>query len=113
MAERQTGMKPITFKWVWSYKFDDDGNLIRFKARLCARGDLQKKRGYNLDTRAVTLSFKSFRFMASIIAAYDLDTRQFDAEPISRRNINNIPQKSKHPRTNRHHQLQLHHQHLP
>ncbi|GME50489.1 Reverse transcriptase RNA-dependent DNA polymerase [Neofusicoccum parvum] len=26
---------------VYTYKFDEKGNLIKFKARICVRGDLQ------------------------------------------------------------------------
>lgn len=28
--------------WVFKYKFDNDGYLLKYKARLCVRGDLQK-----------------------------------------------------------------------
>ena len=27
--------------WVFKYKLDQDGYLLKYKARLCARGDLQ------------------------------------------------------------------------
>ena len=32
----------IPLKWVWKYKFDEDGYLTKHKARLCVRGDLEK-----------------------------------------------------------------------
>jgi hypothetical protein len=39
--------------WVFTYKFDEDRYLYRFKARLVVRGDLQQPYA---DTYAATLS---------------------------------------------------------
>ena len=33
--------KLLPLMWRFKYKFDSDGYLQKFKARLCARGDLQ------------------------------------------------------------------------
>ena len=32
--------RQLPLKWVFKYKFDTDGYLVKFKARLCVRGDL-------------------------------------------------------------------------
>jgi hypothetical protein len=32
---------PLPLIWIFKYKFDTDGYLSQFKARLCVRGDLQ------------------------------------------------------------------------
>jgi hypothetical protein len=32
---------PLPLLWVFKYKFDTDGYLDKFKARICVRGDLQ------------------------------------------------------------------------
>ena len=40
-VKQTTNMKPIPLRWVFTYKFDEAGYLLKFKARLCARGDLQ------------------------------------------------------------------------
>ncbi|KAM4058357.1 reverse transcriptase (RNA-dependent DNA polymerase) [Hirsutella rhossiliensis] len=66
---------PLT--WVFKYKFDKHGFLIKFKARLCVRGDLQKLG--DKDTYAATLAGKSFRVLMAITAKFDLESRQLDA----------------------------------
>lgn len=67
---------PLPVTWVLKYKFDSEGLLEKFKARLCARGDLQAT---EMDTYAATLAAKIFRLFCAIIAALDLETEQLDA----------------------------------
>src|ERR1700726_3663337 len=67
---------PLPLLWVFKYKFDSDGYLTKFKARLCARGDLQPTIE---DTYAATLAAQTFRAMMAIVAAFDLEMRQYDA----------------------------------
>ena len=66
----------LPLMWVLSYKFDQDGYLARHKARLVARGDLEFNQD---DTYASTLAAQTFRAMASIAAAFDLEIKQYDA----------------------------------
>ena len=66
----------IPTTWVFKYKFDDQGFLTKYKARLCARGDLQKT---DRDTYAATLAARIFRVLMALVCAFDLDTRQYDA----------------------------------
>jgi hypothetical protein len=54
---------------VFKYKFNTDGYLEKFKARLCARDDLQST---DQDTYAATLTAKTFRALMIISAAFDL-----------------------------------------
>ena len=68
--------KPIPTTWVFKYKLDDKGYLTKYKARLCARGDLQHT---EQDTFAATLAARVFRTLLAIVAAFDLETRQYDA----------------------------------
>ena len=70
------GKTPIPTRWVFKYKFDDQGYFLKYRARLCARGDLQHT---ETDTYAATLASRTFRALAAIIAAFDLKTRQYDA----------------------------------
>lgn len=65
----------IPLIWIFSYKFDSEGILTKFKARLCARGDLQLT---DEDTYAATLASQSFRALMAITAAHDLEIRQYD-----------------------------------
>jgi hypothetical protein len=66
----------IPLTWVFKYKFDIDGYLEKFKARLCVRGDLQST---DQDTYAATLAAKTFRALMAISAAFDLEIWQYDA----------------------------------
>ena len=67
---QQAGKKPIPTMWVFKYKFDESGYLLKHKVRLVARGDRQYT---ETDTFAATLAARIFR------ALMDLETRQFDA----------------------------------
>ncbi|KAI0991129.1 hypothetical protein K3495_g17058, partial [Podosphaera aphanis] len=69
------GAEKIPVIWIFSYKFDSEGILTKFKARLCARGDLQITEE---ETYAATLASQSFRAMMAITAAHDLEIRQYD-----------------------------------
>jgi len=64
--------------WVFTYKFDTDGYLRKYKARICVRGDLQPQSNLH-DTYAATLAAKTFRLLMAIIAYFDLETVQLDA----------------------------------
>jgi hypothetical protein len=68
-------IKPLPLKWVFKYKFDSDGFLIGYKARICVRGDLQTTME---ETTATTLAARVFRFLIAIIAAFGLEMRQYD-----------------------------------
>ena len=63
--------------WVFSYKFDSNGYLLKYKARVCVRGDLQ--RHLLKDTYAATLAAKVFRTLMAILAVFNLETIQLDA----------------------------------
>lgn len=70
-----SGITPIPTTWVFKYKFDEEGYLLKYKARLCARGDKQET---EQETYAATLATRIFRALMAIVAAFDLETRQFD-----------------------------------
>lgn len=67
---------PIPTTWVFKYKFDNQGFLTKYKARLCARGDLQHT---TQDTFAATVAARIFRVLMAIVAAFDWETSQYDA----------------------------------
>jgi hypothetical protein len=77
VEESSTQIKPLPLKWVFTYKFDTDGYLERYKARICVRGDLQPPN--NRDNYAATLAAKVFRALMAIVAYFDLDAEQWDA----------------------------------
>lgn len=71
-AERST----VFMTWAFKYKFDDQDYLTKFKARFCVRGDLQQT---DKNTYAATLEARIFRSLMSIVNAFDLKIRQYDA----------------------------------
>jgi len=78
MGEREDakGKQVIPLMWVFTYKFDNAGYLLKFKARICVRGDLQSTQE---DTYAATLALKTFRALMAIAAFFDLEIWQADA----------------------------------
>ena len=70
------GHKVLDSKWVFTYKFDEQGKLVKFKARIVARGDQQPE--HELPTRATTLAVAAFRLLLAIVAYFDLELVQFD-----------------------------------
>ncbi|CBF74296.1 uncharacterized protein ANIA_04289 [Aspergillus nidulans FGSC A4] len=63
--------------WIFTYKFDENGNYLKAKARICVRGDLQARSAE--ENRAGTASARAFRSLMALVAAFDLDTDQKDA----------------------------------
>ena len=58
--------------WVFTNKFNKNGFFTNFKAKLIAKGDLYKLKE---ETYAITLIAQTFRAIAALIAAFDLETR--------------------------------------
>ena len=67
---------PIPLGWVFTYKFDEDGYLVRFKARLVVRGNQQPYTGK--DTYASTLAARTLRVLLALMAKFGLEAMQFD-----------------------------------
>jgi hypothetical protein len=62
---------------VFTYKFDRQGFLQKFKARICVRGDLQPLS--EKEIYAVILAGRSFRMLIALAARWNLKIRQLDA----------------------------------
>jgi len=73
-----TGRQLLDCMWVYVYKFDKHGWLVKCKARLVVRGDQQAKSVYE-STYASTLAGRSFRTLMAIAARFDLELIQYDA----------------------------------
>jgi hypothetical protein len=65
----------VPLMWVFTYKFDEDGYLLKYKARLVVRGDLQEQYG---DTYATTLAARLFRALMALACAFNLKAMQYD-----------------------------------
>ncbi|KAJ6103817.1 hypothetical protein N7486_004039 [Penicillium sp. IBT 16267x] len=74
---KDRAIQVLPLMWVYAYKFDQDGFLIKCKARICVRGDLQTISAE--EKRAATLAARTARTLFALCAAYDLDLRQRDA----------------------------------
>jgi hypothetical protein len=61
--------------WAFTYKFDEDGYLFKYKARLVVCGDLQEQYG---DTYAATLVARLFRALGALACAFNLKAKQYD-----------------------------------
>ena len=72
----ETDDTPLLVMWLFTYKFDEDGYLLKHKARIVARGDLQT---LEEETYAATLAAQTFRAVMALTAGFDLETRQYDA----------------------------------
>ena len=60
------GKKPISYKWVYRVKYNSDGTLQRYKARLVIRGDHQVERlDYN-ETFAPVAKMSSVRCFLTV-----------------------------------------------
>lgn len=69
--------KVLPLIWVFTYKLDANGFLIKAKARICVRGDLQM---LNAEEKySATLAAKTGRLIFALVAGFDLESRQLDA----------------------------------
>lgn len=64
--------------WVYTYKLEKAGFLIKCKARLVVRGD-QQLIASTEETYAATLAGRSFRTLVSIVTRFELELVQYDA----------------------------------
>ncbi|KXL49222.1 MAG: hypothetical protein FE78DRAFT_28434 [Acidomyces sp. 'richmondensis'] len=74
-----SGASLVKGKWVFGIKKDVDSNPVRFKARWVARGFTQKQGVDYDDTYASVTKPSTVRVLLSIVAAYDMECKQFDA----------------------------------
>jgi uncharacterized membrane protein (DUF485 family) len=66
----------LSLTWMFKYKYNINDFLIKFKAWLCAREDLQL---IKRDTYAAILAAKTFKALIVISAVFDLEIKQYDA----------------------------------
>eukprot|EP00833_Pecoramyces_ruminatium_P015598 jgi/Orpsp1_1/1189630/evm.model.d7180000073350.1 len=68
----------VTCKWVFTYKRDDKGNIIKCKARLVARGFSQILGIDYVDTFSPTLKQDSLRIITALATYYKFNIYQLD-----------------------------------
>lgn len=77
IVSRRTDRKPIVSKWVFKVLRDTSGDVYRYKARLCARGFLQKQ-GLDYTETSSVVRYDSLLVFLAIVAERNLELVQFD-----------------------------------
>ena len=80
LVEKPTDCKIITCKWVIQIKYEPQGQLVRFKPRLVARGLTQVLGIDFTSTFSPTLRISSFRLLVAIIVAQKLELHHLDVQ---------------------------------
>ncbi|GMF57114.1 unnamed protein product [Phytophthora fragariaefolia] len=78
VAKAPAGTNVVSSKWVFKIKFNSRGELERFKARLVARGFLQRYGVDFAETYSPVLTTTSLRFLAALMAQWKPRLRQED-----------------------------------
>jgi transposase InsO family protein len=79
-AKRKNDMRPIDSKWVFKVCCDNEGKVVRHKARLCARGFNQVKGVDYMETFAPVIRYDSLRIFLALVTQFDLEIMQFDVK---------------------------------
>ena len=67
----------VSLKWIFTYKINEDDYFSKYKTRLVVRSDFQKFDIQNV--YAVTLTIKIFRFLMTLMIAFDFKIHQLNA----------------------------------
>lgn len=79
LVDLPVGKKPIQSKWVFKRKFDKEGNISKYKARLVVKGFTQKEGIDYTETFSPVARYGSIRFMLAMAVKYKLKIEQMDA----------------------------------
>lgn len=67
-------------KWVFRVKTDEDGNVQRFKSRLCVKGCAQKFGVDYEETFAPVIKYSGIRLMLAMAVTKNLEAHHVDIE---------------------------------
>ena len=82
LVEPLEGTKPTGCKWIFKKKMGMEGNAISYKAKLVAKGYLQRK-GIDYDeTSSLVAMLKSIRILLAIVAHYDYEIWKMDVKTV-------------------------------
>jgi hypothetical protein len=73
-----TGKQILKCKWVYKIKLGINNVVLRYKARLCAKGFMQKYGEDYFETFAPVINYKTLRLLLTIAAVYDYEIKQID-----------------------------------
>lgn len=82
IVRKEPNMKTIDLKWVFRVKMDPNKKTQRFKARLCARGFMQKRGIDYTETFAPVVQYDSLRVLLAMVTEKDLELLQFDVQTV-------------------------------
>ena len=74
------GHKTVSSKWVFAKKTDGNGNLVRYKARLVARGYSQREGIDYEEVFAPVAKYTTLRFLLALAVQMDLKILQLDVK---------------------------------
>ena len=80
LVDLPLGKRPITCKWVFKVKYNPDGTVDKFKARLVARGFSQAANIDFHETFAPTMRFESLRMLFAFCNKHGIPIEQMDVD---------------------------------
>lgn len=70
--------RKLSMKWIFQLKYDDHGNVDRYKARLVARDCAQRSNiDYN-ETYSAVIRYSSLRYLFSLVIEFNLESNNLD-----------------------------------
>lgn len=78
LQELPPNRKAITNKWIFQKKYNQDGSILRFKARLVVQGFLQVAGEDYFETFAPVVKFPTVRIVLALVAQLNLEFQQMD-----------------------------------
>ena len=75
---KPAGANVVGVRWVYDLKVDEEGNVMRYKARLVAQGFSQKEGIDFKETFAPTMHIKTARVLLALAAKHKMSCRQYD-----------------------------------
>ncbi|KAA8899040.1 hypothetical protein TRICI_006408 [Trichomonascus ciferrii] len=65
-------------RWVFKLKYDNNGNIAKYKARLVCQGFTQEEGIDYTETFAPVIRYESVRFLLALAAQFECDIHQID-----------------------------------
>lgn len=78
VVHKPKGVKPVGYKWVFVRKRNENGEIVRYKARLVAQGFTQRPGIDYEETYSPVVDATTFRFLISLAIRERLDLRLMD-----------------------------------